>query len=221
MGSCRKKRGGVPEGRRNVGWAGCAVNLGDARPIGQGAGAARRASRGGGGPLSAATWVTLCAARSRVLSLLLLLTACERSIIPEDALWYSVTVTGIGPDECNPGNTEGYQQTFDYAVAFTASDADVYVNGQPFAAGVLNGCNLTYQTVVIGEDISIGEVKWQLSGSARIDAGDDSCVEGDADWEGGEVFTIVDADVEAEDGVMEIGCTYPMSTAGTYQPPSE
>lgn len=145
---------------------------------------------------------------------LALLFGCDNSKVPDTALWYSVTVTGVGPDECNPGNTQGYQETFEYAVAFTASDADIYVNGEPFAAGVLNGCNLTYQTVVIGEDTERGPVKWQLSGQAIIDAGDDSCAQGDGDWQGTETFTIIDSDVEE----IEIGCTYPMETLGNYQP---
>jgi hypothetical protein len=163
--------------------------------------------------------VRVLVARSPCLpALLLLLSGCDNSVVPDDALWYLVTVTGIGPDTCNPGNTEGYIQEFQYAVSFNASDADIYVDSQPFAAGVLNGCNLTYQTVVIGEEIDVGEVKWQLAGQAKIDPGDNSCVDGDGDWEGTETFEIVDADVEAEDGVMEIGCTYPMSTLGTYVP---
>lgn len=154
-----------------------------------------------------------------MVTLLLLLSACNPSTVPETAVRYTVTVTGTGPDTCNPGNTEGYQEAFEYAVDFTGSRADVYVDGVVFATGTINGCDLTYRTVVFGEDIESGSVKWQLTGTASIEPGDDSCSLGEGvDWSGTEVFEIVDADVDAEPGVMEIGCTYPMSTEGVYVP---
>jgi hypothetical protein len=117
----------------------------------------------------------------------------------------------VGPDTCHPGNDEGYQETFEYAVAFNAASADVYVKGELFAGGTLTGCNLTYQTVVIGEDINGRELKWQLTGQAVIDGGDDSCVESEFDWDGTETFEIV----ASTDDAVEPGCTYPMSSFGT------
>lgn len=149
-----------------------------------------------------------------LFALLLSLAACgEQDKIPEDALLYSVTVTGIGPDECHPGNTEGYQETFDYAVAFSAAQADIFLDGEPFATGTLTGCNLSYQTVVLGTDGRTGgELKWQITGTAKIDAGDDACVEGDNDFEGTETIEVVGS----EDDAIEVGCTYPMSVAGVY-----
>lgn len=146
---------------------------------------------------------------------LVLLSACNPSKVPEDAIWYTITVTGIGPDECHPGNTEGYQDAFDYAIGFTGSRADVYVDGEPFASGTINGCNLTYHTVVYGTTTDAGELKWELNGQAQLDPGNDSCVEGDGDWMGTETFTIVDTDIDD----MDVPCDYPMSTTGTYVPP--
>lgn len=141
-----------------------------------------------------------------------LLAACSNEKVPEDALWYDVTVTGVGPDECHPGNTEGYQENFRYALAFSASSATIYIDDVVFASGTLTGCNLTYTTVVYGEDTENGHIQWQLEGQAQVDAGDDSCVEGEGDWAGTEVFKVVEADSDD----LEPGCTYPMETTGTY-----
>jgi len=155
-----------------------------------------------------------------LLPLLLLLPACSNSKVPSDALVFNVTVTGVGPDSCHPGDTTGYQKDFEYAVAFAGSDADLYVDGEPFAAGVINGCNLTYQTVVIGEDVETGQVQWQLTGQALLDPGNDTCVQGDGDWSGTETFTIVDAEIDETVDTTTVGCTYPMSTVGSFLPSS-
>lgn len=145
--------------------------------------------------------------------LLLSLLACiENSKVPVGALLYRIAVEGVGPDTCHPGSTEGWGESYDYAVFFDASSADVYVDGEPFASGTVSQCVLTYQTVTILEERSAGNLKWQLTGQARLDAGDDGCVEGENDFEGTETFEIVDSD----DDNIEIGCTYPTSTAGTY-----
>lgn len=149
------------------------------------------------------------------------LTGCiDNSNVPDEALVYTVTVTGIGPDTCHSddweGNDEGYRETFEYAVAFDASAASIYANGEPFAAGSLSGCNLTYQTVVIGEDDrAAGALKWQLTGTAKIETDESgTCVDGDAEWEGTETYTVI----ASEDDTMEAGCTYPTSTVGDYIP---
>jgi hypothetical protein len=135
--------------------------------------------------------------------------------VPEDALHYSVTVTGLA-DSCHPDSTDGYEEKFDYAVAFDASSATIYVGEDVFAIGSISGCNLSYQTVVIGETTeNDGDVRWQLYGEAQMDRGDNACVDGDGDWAGTESFEIVESDSDT----LEIGCTYDMTTSGSYVPP--
>lgn len=155
-----------------------------------------------------------------LLPLIMLLAACNNSRVPPEALVFNVTVTGIGPDSCHPGDTTGYQADFEYAVAFSGSDADIYVDGEPFAAGVINGCNLTYQTAIIGQDVDSGNIKWQLTGQALLDPADDTCVPGDGDWAGSETFTVVDAEVDEALDPTTAGCTYPMSTGGSFVAPA-
>lgn len=151
----------------------------------------------------------------RMLALLPLpLLACgEADKVPADALLYAVTVTATGPDECHPGNTEGWQGSYTYAVAFNAAEATLFVDGEPFASGTITGCNLSYQTVVLGtQGREGGELKWQITGSARLDPGDNACVEGDLDFEGTETIEVIGS----EDDGVEPGCTYPMMTEGTF-----
>jgi hypothetical protein len=146
-----------------------------------------------------------------VLLLLSSLIACQESRVPEDSIYYDVTVTGE-TDGCHPDATDGYQSDFSYALSFDASSATIYIGEDVFAVGSITGCDLTYQTVVIGQDTeSDGEVKWQLFGTASVDPAEgDACVEGDTDWEGTEYFEIV----ESADESLEVGCQYTMSTVG-------
>lgn len=149
-----------------------------------------------------------------VLVLAILLAGCfDNSKVPPDSLLYDVTVTGIGPDECHPGNTDGWTDNFQYAISFNASSADVYVDGEPFATGTVSGCVLTYQTVVLLAERSAGNLNWFITGQALIDPGDNACVEDETlDFDGTETIEIADSADEA----IEPGCTYPTSVQGTY-----
>jgi hypothetical protein len=146
--------------------------------------------------------------------LLLLLTACEESRVPEDALSFEVTTTGIA-DSCHPEATEGSVETYTYALAFDASSATIYIGEDVFAVGSITGCDLQYQTVIIGSETqNDGFVHWQLFGQASLDAGTNACVEGDDDWKGTETFEIQSSD----DDTLEPGCTYDMKTTGRFVP---
>jgi hypothetical protein len=155
--------------------------------------------------------------------LILSLVACQESRVPEDAVYYDVQVTaadidGDGlADSCHPDNTEGYQEAFTYALAFDENSATIYIGEQVYAVGTIMGCDLTYQTVVIGEDTqNDGYVHWQLTGQAQVDQpGQDQCTsdDPDLDWVGTEYFEIISTD----DDTLEPGCTYESTTAGAAQ----
>ncbi|MFZ5480708.1 MAG: hypothetical protein ACOZNI_28365 [Myxococcota bacterium] len=147
------------------------------------------------------------------MGLFVLLAACQQSRVPAGALLYEITVTGT-EDTCHPDAEEGYQETFTYAVALDAAETTIYIDDQVFAIGTIKGCEVEYNTVVIGEETEAdGEVRWQLFGSADFDPGDDSCVEGENDWFGNETFEIV----STEDETLEEGCTYATEVAGTFK----
>lgn len=160
----------------------------------------------------------------------LALLACQEPKVPEDALTFDVEVTagdidGDGlADTCHPDATEGWQDSFVYSVVFeTAADGTiatiVYVGDTVFATGtMMDGCKMSYQTVVTGEDTEAdGEVRWQLFGESMFDRGDDACAEGEGDWIGTEWFEVVSSTEET----LPAGCTYEMTTAGTYLPAEE
>jgi hypothetical protein len=159
--------------------------------------------------------------RSLHVLLVLSLLACSNSKVPDDAIFYDVTVTtaidedGGRPgtsDECHPDATEGYEDNFTYAVAFDGSKATIYIGEDVFAIGTITGCDLTYSTVVIGSETeNDGPVKWQLTGTASVDPSEgDACVEGERDWEGSEYFEIV----ASEEETLEVGCQYGLNTFG-------
>lgn len=143
--------------------------------------------------------------------LALALVACDNSKIPDDALFFDVTVTATA-DECHPDATEGYQETFTYAIGFEGSKATIWVGESVFAVGTITGCDLTYSTVVFGEETeNDGEIKWQLTGVASVDPAEgDACVEGEGDWEGTEAFEVI----SSADETLEPGCQYQMETTG-------
>lgn len=155
------------------------------------------------------------------MSFLLLLAACTNSRVPEDAIFFDVTVTTGNNDddalvdECHPDLAEvpGYQESFQYALALDGSKVTVYIGEDVFAVGSFSGCDLTYSTVVIGEETDAdGPVKWQLTGTAMVDPSEGAdCVEGDDDWAGTETFEIV----SSEEDTLEPGCEYEMTTVGS------
>jgi hypothetical protein len=153
--------------------------------------------------------------------LVLALVACDNSKIPDDALFYDVVVNAEDVDDdsfvdtCHPDATiPGYTETFTYAVAFEGSKATIWVDESIFAVGTITGCDLTYTTVVFGEESDAdGALKWQLTGVANVDPAEgDACVEGTDDWQGYEIFEII----SSEEETLEPGCTYETSTLGTF-----
>jgi hypothetical protein len=143
--------------------------------------------------------------------MLLLLLACKKeSNVPEDATRYSVTVTAI-EDECHPDSTEGFEETFEYAIVLDGSTARIFIGEQQFAVGLASGCTLTYQTAIIGEETEAdGNIKWQLFGESELDAGDNACVPSENDWEGTEYFEVLSSDEDS----LDVGCEYKMETKG-------
>lgn len=143
--------------------------------------------------------------------MLLLLLACkEESNVPEGATTYEVTVVAT-VDECHEGNTQGSKETFAYQIALDGSTATVYIDEQQFAVGLISGCSLTYQTPIIGEETdNDGPIKWQLFGTAELDAGDNACVPSEYDWDGTEYFEVISSDEDT----LEPGCEYQMETTG-------
>ncbi|GDX79461.1 hypothetical protein LBMAG42_12720 [Deltaproteobacteria bacterium] len=136
----------------------------------------------------------------------LLLVACETSKIPAESAHYTVTAAA-DPEEGT------YSDTFEYYLSFDASSALIYIGEDAFARGTVSGCDVTYQSVVVGQDTDGGNVKWQLNGQASIESADgDPCVDGEDDWAGTEWFEIV----ASEDEAIPVGQTYDLLTNGSF-----
>lgn len=138
--------------------------------------------------------------------LALSLLACEESNIPSEAQQFTVTVTSAddGGD---------YTESFEYYLALEGSSITVYIGEAAFARGTASGCDITYQSVVFGQEREAGNIKWQLVGQASVETADgDPCVEGDDDWAGTEFATII----ASEDEEIEVGTVYKMNTNGSF-----
>jgi hypothetical protein len=150
-----------------------------------------------------------------VLASLLALAACNEN----DANGYvwEVTLTGIA-DECN-SSPQGYQETFEYILFYDGSLVDLRVDGESFAIGNAEGCNLAYSSQVMGEQRdNEAWIKWILEGETVFRPGGTSCdLEAGTDWKGTETFTIR----ESEDKEIPEGCVYTLDAQGTYLGKSE
>ena len=137
--------------------------------------------------------------------LALSLFACEESNIPSEAQQFTVTVTSADEGD--------YTESFDYYLALEGRAITLYIGEAAFARGTASGCDVTYQSVVFGQERAAGNIKWQLVGQASVEtASGDPCVEGEDDWAGTEYAEII----ASEDEAIEVGTIYDMNTAGSF-----
>lgn len=168
------------------------------------------------------------------------LVSCGEEPLAEDAYHWDVKVTGV--DNTCTESSDTYAESFVYSLQFTGSLTKLMIGTDSFATGTLRGCELDYESQVVGDQDR--DVQWMLSGHAvqrtggdicdmadkveeeRIDAGieDDAWTEfqsnylgsndpADIDWVGYETFEIV----ASEDESIAVGCTYTVFVAGTYR----
>jgi hypothetical protein len=126
--------------------------------------------------------------------------------------YFSIEATGETND-CT-GEPPDLDETFQYRVVLDGNTAEIAIGPDVFATGRLEGCLLSYESVVWEEDRQGGEISWQIIGSATVNI-DGACpppVEGE-DWLGSEEFEIVSAD----DAVgMSPGCRYRSALLGSH-----
>jgi len=142
----------------------------------------------------------------------LLLTGCGNDELPGEYFDLVVTTT---ENECT-GNGLSYTDGFEYRVMLDGNDATVAVGEDVFAVGTLDGCNLSYTSLVwttyLADGDSQKEVKWQIDGNAEVNfGGGGGCVD-QADWEGTENFQIL----ASEHSAISPGCLYELSVTGTW-----
>ena len=166
---------------------------------------------------------------------LLALPGCEPEGLDPNSSHWNVTITAF-ENTCSESE-EGYQKDFTYSLDYQGSLVKLKIGYDAFASGTLTGCQLEYESQVIGEpDRPGGALQWVLAGDAVVttDASvcqmqenvEDYMADYGLDWEtyggghatdevtwvGVERFEIV----ASEDESIELGCTYSMVVAGTY-----
>jgi hypothetical protein len=115
-------------------------------------------------------------------------------------------------NECT-ANGIGYNEQFEYRVLIDGNDATIAVGEDVFAFGTLDGCNLSYTSIVWTSYPDQYEVKWQISGEAQVNVGGaGGCVEGGSDWVGTERINF---NASAHPAIQP-GCLYTMDVTGTW-----
>ncbi len=165
----------------------------------------------------------------RLAPLFVLLVSCGSEEVAPDGIW-KVTLsnqdvecqeverhTSLSTDElcgsdCS-GEVPSINQTLRYEVFFDGDNAEIKVDGQTFATGVLEGCALSYESPVWLEERSDGDIQWSVVGhetevQAKVDCGLPKGV----DWIGYEEIQIL----ESEDDSLEAGCSYRVAAVGEY-----
>lgn len=117
-------------------------------------------------------------------------------------------------DMCNATAVPPADELLEYRLEIDVQDLVISVGPDQFATGVVQGCTISYQTVVWPEERNDYEIAWQMTGSAVISrGGTDGCgPENGTDWDGTETFTII----TSEDPALAPGCTYTVGLSGAY-----
>jgi hypothetical protein len=147
----------------------------------------------------------------------LLCAGCGSEELPGEYFDLVVTTT---QNECT-GNGLSYSGGFEYRVLLDGNDATISVVAEDesddvFAVGTLDGCNLSYTSLVWSTYLDEGdlqkEVKWQIQGAAAVNmGGGGGCVE-QVDWEGTENIQIL----ASAHSAIAPGCLYEMSVTGSW-----
>lgn len=156
------------------------------------------------------------AANAALVGLLVGLAACEPD--PEIGSAFEVTLTGAD-DGCAGGAALSYSDQLEYVLYTVEAPAirlAVDVSGEPvtFASGEINGCNVTYGSVVWDEIRDGALIRWRLEGEANWrTSGDFACnLEPGIDWEGTETITVVGSDHPD----IGAGCSVELDVVGSY-----
>lgn len=167
----------------------------------------------------------------------------DKEELDPDSYHWDIRVTGVEND-CSE-DQQGYAEDFIYSLDFVGELTKLKIGYDGFATGSLRGCQLIYQSQVVGEpDRAGGAVQWVLSGDAVERSGGDICDMEDKVEEYRNLAEIDDetwtefrdkylmdnepADVDwvgvesfeivaSENESLEVGCTYTSFVAGTYR----
>ena len=112
---------------------------------------------------------------------------------------------------CTGGGTS-YSETLEYRVIVDGNDLQLAIEEDIFATGTIEGCSLSYASIVWSDYRDDKEIKWQILGSADANLGGASGCVTDGDWQGEETFIIV----TSEHDEVQPGCTYSLGLTGKF-----
>ena len=145
---------------------------------------------------------------SRTAILTFLLAGCGAAEL--DGQYFDVTANGV--ENLCTGGGAGYSESFEYRIIIAGNDLQVAIADDIFATGTVEGCSLSYTSLVWSDYRDDKEIEWQIVGSARANLGGGAgCVEG-GDWEGTEQFIIITSAHEE----VQPGCTYDLAMTGKF-----
>jgi hypothetical protein len=144
----------------------------------------------------------------RAAAMLFLLGGCGDEELP--GLYWDLIVEGTD-NQCTGGGAN-YSQRYEYRVLFEGNDITVAVDEDIFATGTVDGCLLTYSSVVWSSYRENHEIQWQILGSAYVNAGGGGGCVDDTDWQGTETFVITSSDHPS----VSAGCTYETEVTGGF-----
>jgi len=111
---------------------------------------------------------------------LALVSACGGN--QKSADYYHWDVTAVGVDEDCNDPPQSFIEDMVYALAFSGSATDIAIfedgDYNSFAAGLLGGCRLVYESSVVKEERGDSEeayIQWKLSGEAFMQQGGQGC----------------------------------------------
>ena len=148
--------------------------------------------------------------------LIFFLFACKETIEPS-GIW-KVTVTGTGSSNPCVESTEGFENTYQYALYYDGSFATIKIKDKDsdefvfFATGEQRGYLLDYASPTYLEESPDGNFNWQIKGDSYIESAntDSEQVPDELDWYGTEILTVV----SSENPNIPEGCEYEMSIEG-------
>tara|TARA_B100001989_G_C24385421_1_gene386521 strand:- start:62 stop:547 length:486 start_codon:yes stop_codon:yes gene_type:complete len=115
------------------------------------------------------------------------------------------------------GDNEEYSENLEYLLTFVEDSAQVNlaIGTENFASGQISGCQITYSSVVWGDERDGFEVRWRIDGKAtyQLQSGCETQLPDGVDWDGEEVFVIVQSDHPE----IPPGSTYTLLTSGNYK----
>jgi hypothetical protein len=124
--------------------------------------------------------------------------------------YWNITLNGVD-DQCT-GAGVNYTEKLEYRMRIDGQEVTLAVGENEFAWGTINGCFAEYQSLVWTEDRNGYDVSWQIQGSATVNTKGETCKVDGKDWDGGEVFEVVNSG----DPEISPGCIYTVAVSGTY-----